>query len=247
VIAVKRSYMRGCGTAVGAATGKGSGAGKLRSDAEVKAEAMGRCALSQEELKEGDVRVDPYGRLYSAKAAVEELIRLREAGEASDWVVKGSKDLKELAWSKDLCCYLTNTPLLSGVVPCSVILSGPNKGKCVTASALKEMGSEIVEGETMKLLQNEEEREATDVRLREERERKERKKRKKEAKEGKGDEGGERKKKKAKPAGAPAARPLVASATTTTSSAASSIFHSSASVAKQDANDLFACSGGRRF
>ena len=246
---MKRSYMRGCGTSAGALSGKGSAAGKTRGDAEVKGEAMTRCSLSQTPLAEGDVRVDPHGRLYSAAAAVQELVRLRSSSEQSGWVVKSSKHLHAIDWSPTLSCYLTGTALLSGIVPCYLVVTGPNAGSCVTAAAIKEMGREIVEGGTVKLLQSEEEAKETDERLEAERARKEAKKRKKKGKGG-GDKDVEepqpqKKKKKSQPA-APLPPPAAPSAALT-SKATSSIFHSSADVKAQGANDLFACSGGRRF
>ena len=249
VIAVNRKYMRGTSTSLEAKTGRGSASHKVKSTVEERKECMTTCKLTGVQLKEGEVKCDPLGRFYDSSAVVEELLRLRQTGETRDWPIASLSDLTTVSWSPTMSCYLTGSSVMTGSIPCYVVGSGPQSGSCITVQAVKEMGEEIVEGKLIKVMADEEESKVIMDKLEEERRAKREKKEKKKKKKKREKDGGaeeERKPKKIKaaPAQAQAAKK---DATKGMSANVASMFHSSEDSKKQNANELFAQTGGRRF
>ncbi|GMH73706.1 hypothetical protein TL16_g06261 [Triparma laevis f. inornata] len=247
VIAVNRKYMRGTSTSLEAKTGRGAASHKVKSVVQDRLETMTTCKLTGEQLKESAVKCDPLGRFYDSSAVVEELLRLKQTKETRDWPIQGLSDLTTVNWSPTMECYLTGSSVMTGSIPCYIVSSGPQSGSCITAQAVKEMGAEIVEGDLIKVMADEEESKTIMDRLTEERhvkqQKKDKKKKKKREKEGHDSE--KPAPKKIKPA--PKPKPKPADATKNMSANVASMFHSSEDSKKQNANELFAQTGGRRF
>ena len=277
VIAVNREFMRGTSTSAGAKSGMGSAASQTRPASEVRKERLTTCAVSGRNLTEGEVVVCDLGGIYLKEEILSWLLRRAEGkrsgkGEEStdlQWI-RGLKDLYPL--QLPLVCTVTGSDLLNTSVSYCIVVKGGG-GDVVSEKAVKQMGLDGVVpegGRLVKLGPTEEEKreiwEEVEGRRREEKEEKKRrkegkgegKKRKKE-KEGGGGKGEKKKKKNATAAvvsagsagaigaGARSLTSLASSSRKETSAAVSSMFHDSNKDKGGNGNDLFACTGGRRY
>ena len=159
VIASNRRYMRGAGTVDHTGDSQRSRGEKQVSDREDALERMTTCALTKAPLQFGGQTIVacPYGRLYHKEAAVEALLRRKQA-EGQDELgshIRGLKDLHEARFCLTKkadgrqvpSCPVTGQEF-NGQHPVILLVPGnPETYNVVSQRAFKEMGQEALKTE----------------------------------------------------------------------------------------------------
>ncbi|CAB9513211.1 Rtf2 RING-finger [Seminavis robusta] len=160
VIAVKRAYCRGAGTADHTGDyGRSRGVDKTVSDREEALQRMTTCALTKLPLpfdqSTSAIVACPYGRLYQKEAAVEALIRRKQEGHDADELgahIRGLKDLYNVRFHLTDKTKLPSCPVtgqeFNGQLPAILLVPGnPEMPNVVSQRAFKEMGKATLETE----------------------------------------------------------------------------------------------------
>jgi Rtf2 RING-finger len=156
VVAVKREYMRGAGTADNTGDYSRSNRGeKVVSDRDDALQRMTTCALTKLPLEGATIVACPWGRLYQKEAAVEALIRRKQSSQEHDELgshIRGLKDLFPVRFHVPKGAAMPTCPVtgqeLNGQLPVILLVPGnPELPNVVSQRAFKEIGKEALQTE----------------------------------------------------------------------------------------------------